>query len=75
MNQLVDIVGTPLNKGDAVLFPHKKQLLVGIVKKINAKTISISPIDDITISWYYPNAVYVIDHPNITLKILESNHK
>lgn len=68
---LIDIVGKQINKGDSVLFPQGKKLRVGIIKKVNPKTVSISPIDDVKVGWYYPRNIYVIDHPAITLQILE----
>lgn len=69
----MDIVGKEIKNGDSVLFPKGKELKVGIVKKINPKTISISPVEkDINIGWYYPFNIYVIDHPSITLHILQT---
>lgn len=65
-----DKMGRTLAVGDCVAFPHHNTLVIGVIKKLNPKTLGISSSRYIT-SQKYSDDTVKLEGPDVTLYLLK----
>ena len=72
-----DKLGKPIKVGDCVAYPGGNTLLIGTVKKLNTKMITVWEVGSHD-SWYigsrkYPQDLIKVDGPEVTMYLLKMN--